>query len=215
MCSPEMLLLCGVYAASLPWFGRNLATNPPVPSLCAARVADKRRLLLKTLVRRARSPILLGRLGPCSYQAAMTKTILLLNGPNLNMLGLREPETYGSETLGDVETKVAAALPDGFALDARQSNHEGQLVDWIQAARGTAGGIIINPGAYTHTSIAILDALHIFEGPVIEVHISNIYQREAFRHKSFVSPRADGVIAGFGTDGYVAAARRLVSLLNS
>lgn len=143
----------------------------------------------------------------------MIKTILLINGPNLNMLGLREPETYGYETLADVEASVRSNLPSGFALEAKQSNHEGALVDWIQEARESADGIMINPGAYSHTSIAILDALNMFEGPVIEVHISNIHKREAFRHNSFVSLRANGVIAGLGTEGYIAAARRLVALL--
>lgn len=143
----------------------------------------------------------------------MTQLIFLLNGPNLNLLGVREPETYGSETLADVEAKVAAALPEGFALEARQSNHEGEMVDWVQEMRGQAAGIVINPGAYSHTSVAILDALNAYDGPVMEVHISNIHQRETFRHHSFVSARADGVVAGFGTDGYVAAAQRLVALL--
>lgn len=147
-----------------------------------------------------------------SITAGMTKTILMLNGPNLNLLGQREPNTYGSETLADVEAATRGVLPDGFLLDARQSNQEGVLVDWIHEARVFAAGIIINPAAYSHTSIALLDALHMFEGPVIEVHISNIHKREAFRHHSFVSARADGVIAGLGTEGYLAAARRLVTL---
>ncbi len=144
----------------------------------------------------------------------MTQTILLLNGPNLNLLGTRQPEIYGSETLTDVEAKLAAAAaPLGLGVLAKQSNHEGQLVDWIQEARGTAAGIIINPAAYSHTSVAILDALTMFEGPVMEVHISNIHKREAFRHHSYVSHRADGVVAGFGTDGYVMALTRIATLL--
>ncbi|MBE0553716.1 MAG: type II 3-dehydroquinate dehydratase [Rhodobacteraceae bacterium] len=144
----------------------------------------------------------------------MTKPIFVLNGPNLNLLGLRQPEIYGRETLED----VASALADlgeelGLAVRALQSNHEGQLVDWIHLARTDAAGIIINPGAYSHTSIAILDALNAYEGPVLEVHISNIHKREAFRHHSYVSGRAEGVIAGFGTEGYLLALRRMASLV--
>jgi 3-dehydroquinate dehydratase II len=140
-------------------------------------------------------------------------TILVLNGPNLNLLGQREPAIYGRETLADVEALCRSALPGDHSLDFRQSNHEGQLVDWIHEARSGAAAIVINPGAYTHTSIAILDALGAFEGPVIEVHVSNIHRREDFRHHSYVSRRADGVIAGFGTEGYVAAVRRVCTLL--
>ena len=146
----------------------------------------------------------------------MSKLVTLLNGPNLNLLGLRQPEIYGSETLADVIARATALAGDlGLELTALQSNHEGQLVDWIQAARGTSAGIIINPGAYSHTSVAILDALHAFEGPVLEVHISNIHKREAFRHHSFVSQRADGVIAGCGTEGYLLALRRMATLLQA
>lgn len=144
----------------------------------------------------------------------MSKLIILLNGPNLNLLGLRQPEIYGDETLADVVAKLsdlAAAL--GLVIKAQQSNHEGQLVDWIHQARGTSVGIIINPGAYSHTSIAILDALNAYEDPVLEVHISNIHKREPFRHQSYVSQRADGVIAGFGTEGYALALRRMASLV--
>lgn len=144
----------------------------------------------------------------------MSKLVTLLNGPNLNLLGLRQPEIYGRETLADVIARATGLAGDlGLGLTAQQSNHEGQLVDWIQAARGTSAGIIINPGAYSHTSVAILDALNAFEGPVLEVHISNIHKREAFRHHSFVSQRAEGVIAGFGTDGYLLALRRMATLL--
>lgn len=144
----------------------------------------------------------------------MTKPIFVLNGPNLNLLGLRQPEIYGRETLED----VASALADlgeelGLAVRALQSNHEGQLVDWIHLARTDAAGIIINPGAYSHTSIAILDALNAYEGPVLEVHISNIHKREAFRHHSYVSGRAEGAIVGFGTEGYLLALRRMASLV--
>ena len=143
----------------------------------------------------------------------MTRTIHVLNGPNLNLLGRREPELYGHETLEDVERRCRAALPEGFDLLMRQSNHEGVLVDWIHEARDAAAGIVINPGAYTHTSVAILDALHAYQGPVIEVHLTNIHRREAFRHRSYVSFRADGVVAGFGTEGYEAAVRRVCAML--
>jgi 3-dehydroquinate dehydratase-2 len=142
------------------------------------------------------------------------KPIFVLNGPNLNMLGLRQPEIYGQETLADVVAGLSGLAAElGLSVECMQSNHEGQLVDWIQDARGAAAGIIINPGAYSHTSVAILDALNVFEGVVLEVHISNIHKREAFRHHSFVSGRAEGVIAGFGTDGYLLALRRMASLL--
>ncbi len=144
----------------------------------------------------------------------MTKTVYILNGPNLNLLGKRQPEVYGHETLADVETACARLAGElGLNPEAMQSNHEGQLVDWIHQARDTAQGIIINPGAYSHTSIAILDALNTFEGPLLEVHISNIHKREPFRHHSYVSHRAEGVIAGFGTEGYLLALRRMATLL--
>lgn len=145
----------------------------------------------------------------------MAKPIFVLNGPNLNLLGLRQPEIYGKETLADVEASLARLAADlGVTVDCRQSNHEGALVDWIHAARTAAAGILINPGAYSHTSVAILDALNAFEGPVLEVHISNIHKREAFRHHSFVSARAEGVIAGFGTEGYLLALRRMAGLVS-
>ena len=144
----------------------------------------------------------------------MPKPVYLLNGPNLNLLGLRQPEIYGRETLADVVAASSALATElGLDLRALQSNHEGQLVDWIHEAREAASGIVINPGAYSHTSIAILDALNAFDGPVLEVHISNIHKREAFRHHSYVSARAEGVIAGFGTEGYLLALRRMRSLL--
>ena len=146
----------------------------------------------------------------------MPKLVTLLNGPNLNLLGLRQPEIYGRETLEDVAARVSDLAEDlGLAIKAQQSNHEGQLVDWIHAARGTSAAIIINPGAYSHTSVAILDALNAYEGVVIEVHISNIHKREAFRHHSYVSARADGVIAGCGTEGYLLALRRIATLLQA
>ena len=144
----------------------------------------------------------------------MSKPVYILNGPNLNLLGQRQPEIYGSETLADVVqscTYLAGSL--GLTVKPLQSNHEGQLVDWIQEARLNGSAIILNPGAYSHTSVAILDALNTFDGPVIEVHISNIHKREAFRHHSFVSSRADGVIAGCGTQGYLLALRRVANLL--
>lgn len=144
----------------------------------------------------------------------MAKTIHILNGPNLNLLGKRQPEIYGSDTLADVDARCAELGSDlGLETELFQSNHEGEIVDMIHRARDEADGIIINPAAYTHTSVAILDALNTFEGPVIEVHISNVHKRESFRHQSYVSLRADGVIAGLGVEGYTLALRRLASLL--
>ena len=145
----------------------------------------------------------------------MTKTILILNGPNLNLLGKRQPEIYGAETLNDV-ARLCAEKAGAFdcGVEMRQSNHEGELVDWIQEVRETHAGIVINPGAYSHTSIAILDALNAYDGPVIEVHISNIHAREAFRHHSYISARADGVIVGCGIAGYGYAVDRLGALLS-
>jgi 3-dehydroquinate dehydratase-2 len=131
------------------------------------------------------------------------KPVFILNGPNLNMLGSREQAVYGSETLADLEARCAMrAKALGLVIVFRQSNVEGELVDWIQEARGEACGIILNAAAYTHTSIALHDALKAAEAPVIEVHLSNIYQREPFRHHSYVSPAALGVICGFGGHGY-------------
>jgi len=143
----------------------------------------------------------------------MSRLIYVLNGPNLNLLGKRQPEIYGHDTLADIEANCRAVLGDGFDLTLLQSNHEGQIVDWIHEAREAACGIVINPAALSHTSVAVLDALNTFDGPVIEVHISNIHKREAFRHHSFVSARADGVIAGLGIEGYEAAVRRICSLV--
>lgn len=140
-------------------------------------------------------------------------TILVLNGPNLNLLGKRQPEIYGSDTLEDVAALCQSVCSDGVGIRAEQSNHEGQIIDWIHDARETAAGIVINPGAFTHTSVAILDALNAFEGPVIEVHISNVHKRESFRHHSYVSLRAEGVIAGLGIEGYAAAVRRICQLI--
>lgn len=141
------------------------------------------------------------------------KTIYVLNGPNLNLLGKRQPEIYGRETLEDVERLCRDTAGEGYAIRLLQSNHEGQIVDWIHEAREKAVGIVINPAALTHTSVAVLDALHAFDGPVIEVHISQVHKREAFRHHSYVSLRADGVIAGLGLEGYAAAIRRIVQLV--
>lgn len=140
--------------------------------------------------------------------------ILILNGPNLNLLGQRQPEIYGHTTLADIEAECRELGRElGLKTELRQSNHEGVLVDWIQEARGTTSGIVINPGAYSHTSVAILDALNTYEAPVVEVHISNIHRREAFRHHSFVSARAEAVIAGCGTQGYQLALRHLATLI--
>lgn len=146
----------------------------------------------------------------------MPKPIYILNGPNLNLLGLRQPEIYGKQTLDDV-AEACAELADDLGLTIRfhQSNHEGALIDWIHQARNEGAGIIINPGAFTHTSVAILDALNAFDAPVLEVHISNVHKREAFRHQSYVSLRAEGVIAGFGTEGYLLALRRMKTLVGA
>ncbi len=144
----------------------------------------------------------------------MSKTVFLINGPNLNLLGKREPAIYGADTLDDVAKRCEAlSKPAGFDLRSMQSNHEGQIIDWIHQARDEAEAIIINPGAFTHTSVAIYDALQAYEGLVFEVHISNVHKREAFRHHSYVSARAEGVIAGFGVEGYELALRRVISLL--
>lgn len=142
-------------------------------------------------------------------------SVLILNGPNLNMLGVREPAIYGSQTLVDLEAlcqERGAAL--GLVIDFRQSNSEGELVGWIQKARTENDGIIINAGAYTHTSVAILDALTLAELPVIEVHLSNIFKRESFRHHSYVSMVARGVICGLGTNGYLLALDAMASILD-
>jgi 3-dehydroquinate dehydratase II len=146
---------------------------------------------------------------------AMLPKVLILNGPNLNLLGTREPGVYGTATLADIEAACARkgdAL--GLAVDFRQSNHEGELVEWIQRARDEHAAVLLNAAAYTHTSIAILDALSALDVPVIEVHLSNIFRREAFRHQSFVSRVAHGVVCGFGGFGYelaLEAAARLIA----
>ena len=132
--------------------------------------------------------------------------LLILNGPNLNLLGIRQPEVYGRTTLDEVQAMCAArAQALGFSIDFRQSNHEGALVDAIHAARGVMDGIILNAGAYTHTSIALMDAISSAEVPVIELHLSNVHAREDFRHKSYIARVAIGVICGFGPAGYLLA----------
>ena len=146
--------------------------------------------------------------------SALPKPVLVLNGPNLNMLGKRQPEIYGRETLADVERACRAVAEGlGLAIEFFQSNHEGALVDRIQAAREQNAAIVINAGAYTHTSVALLDALNAAELPTVEVHLSNIYRREAFRHHSYISPAAVGVIAGLGSQGYLLALQALARLL--
>jgi 3-dehydroquinate dehydratase II len=140
--------------------------------------------------------------------------VLIVNGPNLNMLGKRQPEVYGSTTLTDIERAcVTHGSSLGLDVEFRQSNHEGDLVDWIQGARGRCAGIVLNAGALTHTSIAILDALLAAEVPCVEVHLSNIHQREDFRHHSFVSKAAKGMICGFGSHGYILALDALARLI--
>jgi 3-dehydroquinate dehydratase II len=146
----------------------------------------------------------------------MSRLVYILNGPNLNLLGKRQPHIYGHETLADVE-RDCRALAKELKLDIvfHQSNREYEIIEWVHDAREKAGAIVINPAAFTHTSVAILDALNTFEGPVIEVHISQVHKREAFRHHSFVSHRADAVMAGCGTQGYQLALRRVASLLDA
>jgi len=145
----------------------------------------------------------------------MSKTIYVLNGPNLNLLGEREPEIYGSATLADVEKLCRnAAKQYALAVEFRQSNHEGEIIDWIHEARAAnAAGLVINPAGYTHTSVAILDALLALEAPVIEVHVSNIHARETYRRHSYVSQAARGVICGFGIEGYALAIGGLAAMI--
>ena len=146
----------------------------------------------------------------------MTRSIFILNGPNLNLLGKRQPEIYGHATLADVEARCRSVGEElALGVEFRQSNAEHQLVDWIQEAREAAAGIIINPAAYSHTSVAILDALKACECPILEVHISNIHRREPFRHHSYVSQAATGVVAGFGTHGYLLALRHMAHLIGN
>jgi 3-dehydroquinate dehydratase-2 len=144
----------------------------------------------------------------------MAKPIYVLNGPNLNLLGAREPAVYGHETLADVRRRCEArARALGLSIDFRQSNHEGELVAWIQEAREKAAGVVLNAGAFTHTSIAILDALQAAELPVLEVHLSNIFRREPYRQHSYVSLAAKGVICGLGAKGYELALEAMVDIL--
>ena len=146
----------------------------------------------------------------------MRRIVSVLNGPNLNLLGKRQPQIYGHETLADVEAQCRAlAVELRLEIRFHQSNAEHQIIDWIHEAREASGGIVINPAAFTHTSVAILDALNAFDGPVIEVHLSNVHRRESFRHLSYVSLRADGVIAGLGTEGYRLALRRIATLIDA
>ncbi len=143
-----------------------------------------------------------------------SNTVLIINGPNLNLLGVREPQIYGTETLADIEEAcLERAARLGLTADFRQTNAEGQLIDWVQEARDTADGIIINAGGYSHTSIALLDALTAADLPVIEVHLSNIHRREAFRHHSYVSLAAKGVIVGLGSFGYELALEAIARLI--
>lgn len=149
-------------------------------------------------------------------QVAKAPKVLILNGPNLNMLGSRQPDVYGRESLADVEESCSRhGRSLSLEVDCRQSNSEGQLVDWIQEARKGHNGVIINPGAYSHTSIAIMDALLAAELPVIEVHLSNIHRREAFRHQSYVSKVADAVLCGLGSQGYLFALDAMARRLNT
>ncbi|MGO4872429.1 MAG: type II 3-dehydroquinate dehydratase [Roseiarcus sp.] len=145
----------------------------------------------------------------------MSRIVYVLNGPNLNLLGKRQPEIYGDETLAEVEAACRRAGAEfKLTIEFRQSNREYELIDWIHEARERAGGIVINPAAFSHTSVAILDALAAFEGPILEVHISNIHKREPFRHHSYVSGVASGVIAGFGVQGYALALQRMARLID-
>jgi 3-dehydroquinate dehydratase-2 len=146
------------------------------------------------------------------------KTVFVLNGPNLNLLGTREPQVYGAQTLADVQALCErACAANGFALEFRQSNHEGELVDWLHEAgqlqaKGQLAGVILNAGAYTHTSVALLDAIKGTGVTLIELHISNVHAREAFRHHSYISPVAKAVMAGFGVNGYALAIAGLAGM---
>lgn len=147
-------------------------------------------------------------------KAEMSRQILLLNGPNLNMLGQRDPAIYGSTTLDQIVKPLEqAAISAGYTLNAVQSNHEGVLIDEVQRACKNAAGILINPGGFSHTSVALRDALEIFTGPIVEVHLSNIHKREKFRHHSYVSGVATGVICGLGPDGYMAGLQSLIKII--
>ncbi len=144
------------------------------------------------------------------------KPVFILNGPNLNLIGQREPEIYGRETLADIEQGLRQqASAAGLEIDFRQTNHEGELIGWIQEARDSACALILNAAAYTHTSIAILDALRALSLPVVEVHLSNIFKREEFRHRSFVSPAATGLICGFGPQSYQLALAAIIAIVKT
>lgn len=146
---------------------------------------------------------------------AIDASILVLNGPNLNMLGVREPQIYGSTTIDELEAACHERAEQlGLTVDFRQSNHEGELVSWIQQARTENDGIVINAGAYTHTSVAIMDALILSELPVVEVHLSNIFKREPIRHHSHISPVAAGMICGFGPHGYLLALDAIATIID-
>ena len=143
-------------------------------------------------------------------------TIFVLNGPNLNMLGVREPHLYGTDTLADIEAACAERAGElDLEIDFRQSNHEGQIVDWIQEARQGADGVVINPAGFTHTSVAVHDALKLLEVPVIEVHLSNIHRREEWRHHSYISLVATGIIMGLGSQGYLLALDAMARILEA
>jgi 3-dehydroquinate dehydratase-2 len=151
---------------------------------------------------------------PGAQSSAMAKPIYVLNGPNLNLLGSREPEVYGKETLDDVRARCERKAKElGFSVEFRQSNHEGELVAWIQEARASAAGLIVNAGAFTHTSIAMLDALLACPIPSVEVHLSNIFTREPFRQHSYISKAVKGVICGFGAQSYELAIEALAARL--
>ena len=140
--------------------------------------------------------------------------IMVINGPNLNMLGKREPDLYGRQSLADIEeSALARAAQHGLSLAWHQSNHEGEIIDWLQAARNETRAVILNAAGYTHSSVAIRDAFLLFEGPRLEVHLSNIYQREEFRHHSYLSDVATGIIAGFGATSYLLAIEAVADLL--
>jgi len=142
-----------------------------------------------------------------------TLTLYVLNGPNLNLLGVREPEVYGRETLADVQTRCESAA-DGARVVFRQTNHEGELIDWVQEAREQASALVINPAGYSHTSVALLDALKTLTIPIVECHLSNPAARERFRHRSFVSPVATGVVSGFGPFSYELAVKAALTLVH-
>jgi 3-dehydroquinate dehydratase II len=145
---------------------------------------------------------------------AQHRSIFILNGPNLNLLGIREPEIYGRDTLSDIEAACRAAVkPHKIDIEFRQTNSESQMIDWIQEARERAAAIIINPAGFSFTSVAVLDALQMCSCPIVEVHLSNIHRRESFRHRSYVSLAAKGVICGLGADGYVLAAQHLARII--